>query len=451
VYDVGGQLSPLDFFVSEWGTIFRGMLAMAQRAAEQRIPLAFDATSLMLVLGADASQVVLDRWRLLEDVRGASPANLPAYVAAIRLASAKVQAFRVARKLQESLAAADSVEGLAGRMSLAMSRLVERYGNPHVANLDAAADRVLNPAISRAIHCGAFPRFSLALEGFSPGDLAIVAARTKTGKSLLLLRMALSFAAAGIPALYIDTEMNEDIFAKRALAMLAEVAPRDLLKADNAGKVAAAREAWRRINPLISWQNASGWVGEQVVAAMHAFRRSLGPGRGVVLYDWLKMPAGDVSGNLSEWQALGYLVQRVKTTAADCGLPVVAATQQSKGAIGVRHEDQVAGVEAFMGASDRISQFASANCAIFAASRELIAAASAKWPGVLRVTHTLVIGGNRNGASGQVIPLVRGDDLRFVEVEDPEVLTFVEGFSSPASAKPKRKAFGVLPAVSLAS
>jgi hypothetical protein len=162
------------------------------------------------------------------------------------------------------------------------------------------------------------------------------------------------------------------------------------------------------------------------------------------------MPAGDVSKYQAEWQGLGYLVQKIKSAATECSLPVVATTQQSKAAIGLRHEDQIAGVEGTMGASDRISQFASANAGLFTIAPEMAKAMAAKFPDGRVVTHNLVIGGNRNGASGVTIPLSRGDDLRFVEATSPEILDFVANYTTPVR-KQNRFKVGLPPVAAVAN
>ncbi len=420
--------------------MFRAMRMMAARR------MRFDANGVVEVLGADhATHSVMKLWELISNTVGVDPANYASRLAEFRRRAGVLRLHRLARTIQKGLRVDETVETLTGRFSAAFGNVLARYGDPiPPVDLGAAMADVLNPASPfLGIACPAYPRLSAALGGFAAGDMIMVWARTKLGKSLFCLRTALSFAAAGVPVLYVDTEMTERIFALRASAMLSGVTPKDRFKPENQVAIKSMTEEWERIHPLISYQAASSWGPGDIVRAIRDFRRRLGMGNGVVVYDWFRLAAGATIPNQQQWQTLTILAQEIKKAAMECRLPVLAASQQNRGAIGVAVEGMIDGVEAFAGGADGISQFASCSCAIYPATPELVAGfgGDARWAGKpCPVTHVVAVGGNRMGDSRMLIPMMRGDDLAFREVNDPDVLSYVGAFSTAGQApKPRTK------------
>ena len=437
--DTASKLTDGDFDVVggvDVSMIFRGMKAMAARR------MVFDQNGLLEVLRTDATHTVMATWAVIADTRGVEIANYASRLTQIRRRAGIVRLHRLARTIQKGLRVDESVEVLTSRMSAAFGNVLVRYGDPvPPVDLSAAMADVMNPASPNiGISCPSYPLLSGALSGFSPGDMTMLWARTKLGKSLFCLRTALSFAAANVPILYIDTEMTERIFALRASAMLSGVGTKKRLLPENAAKMAVMRAEWERVHPWISYRSASSWNTMDVVAAIRDFRRRLGMGGGIVIYDWFRLPAGDLQSSQQQYQTLTLLSQELKKAAMECKLPILAAGQQNRGAIGCPLEDMIDGVEKFAGGSDGVAQYSSCSIAIYPAPADLIAAMAAdkRWADKhCPVSHVLAVGGNRMGDSGTLIPMTRGDDLVFGEVSDPDVIAFVRDLSNAKKAERK--------------
>lgn len=243
-----------------------------------------------------------------------------------------------------------------------------------------------------------------------------------------------------------------------ASAMLSGVTPKLRLNAENAEVMAKMRTEFDRISPLLNYYSAPSWGANDVAACIRDFRRRLGMGNGVVIYDWFRLPAGDIAKNQQQWQTLTILAQSLKQVAMECRLPVLAASQQNRGAIGVPLEGMCDGVAQFAGGADGIAHFASCSVAIYPTTPELVAgfAADDRWKGKpAPATQLLAIGGNRMGDSRTLIPLVRRDDLVFREVTDPDALTYVESFRTGKRKSMKRVMSGPklpdVPAVAVAA
>jgi replicative DNA helicase len=428
-----GKVNPGDFFAEPCREIFAAMQTLAARGAK------VDRLGLLEVLGMGAKRAVWDEWGIIEATVRVDPAGFPGRLEEFRRLCGLRALHRLCRSIQKGVKPDERLESVAGRVQTAMLNLLGRYGPAaETVDLNAAADRVLNPARRAGLSCPAFPRFSEALGLFNPGDLTMIAARTKVGKSLMMLRIACGFAGARVPVLIVDTEMSSDVLATRALAMLSGISPRHFLDPENREAMARAKEEFSDLVPHLTYIPAAGWGTAEICNAIREFRRRLGLASGIVLFDWFRVPGGSLARGVPEWQALKEQAQAIKAAAAECQLPVVAAAQQTRGAIGVNFDGLVDGVEAFMAGADAITHFASCSCAIYRVPKDLETAMGAddRWSGrPLPVTHVLAIGGNRNGGGGAVIPLALGADVVFREVEDEAVLRFISEFrSSPAAS-----------------
>ena len=75
----------------------------------------------------------------------------------------------------------------------------------------------LNPSQIRGLKCG-FNKLDRIINGFAPGTLSVVAARPKTGKSVIMMNWATHMCLEyKVPILYIDTEMTTGEIQTRQL------------------------------------------------------------------------------------------------------------------------------------------------------------------------------------------------------------------------------------------
>lgn len=82
--------------------------------------------------------------------------------------------------------------------------------------IDTIWDKIENQDISRRLPS----KFKSFNEYFSyePGELILLTARYKTGKSVFCLNEAFHMIKAGVPTLYIDTELSTETFTKRLIS-----------------------------------------------------------------------------------------------------------------------------------------------------------------------------------------------------------------------------------------
>ena len=91
---------------------------------------------------------------------------------------------------------------------------------------------------------------------FEPGELIVVASRMKSGKSALILNEAMDKALKGIPTLIIDTELTDQMWFVRALALLSQVKVRRIKEgnwsADEKNKILEANEKLKTL-PIVHY------------------------------------------------------------------------------------------------------------------------------------------------------------------------------------------------------
>ena len=84
--------------------------------------------------------------------------------------------------------------------------------------IDDIWDKIENQDLSRRIP-SKFPSFNDYFY-YEPGELVLLTARYKTGKSVFCLNECINMLKAGVPTLYVDTELSTETFVKRALCHL---------------------------------------------------------------------------------------------------------------------------------------------------------------------------------------------------------------------------------------
>lgn len=82
--------------------------------------------------------------------------------------------------------------------------------------IDTIWDKIVNKDLSRRLP-SKFPSFSEYFY-YEPGELVLLTARYKTGKSVFSTNEAIHMLRAGVPTLYIDTELSTETFTKRMIS-----------------------------------------------------------------------------------------------------------------------------------------------------------------------------------------------------------------------------------------
>lgn len=197
--------------------------------------------------------------------------------------------------------------------------------------------------------------------GLQPGELYILAARYKTGKSSLLCNWARHLAyEENVPVLYIDTEMSSKSQMMRLLSQLTQIKELDLKRRsyertpENLEKIALAKEIIRSGN--FQHRYYPRFSPEGLRFEIRKFVKQFG-NKGVVIFDYIK-PAEEGNSQF-ETQQLGYLTTELKNLCGELQIPAVAAVQFNREAT-KRNEPSSADISA----SDRIAMFGSVMMAL---------------------------------------------------------------------------------------
>jgi replicative DNA helicase len=205
-----------------------------------------------------------------------------------------------------------------------------------------------------------FPIYDQAIGGgLRKGTVNVIAARPKTGKTLLSDNMGKNIANLGIPILNMDTEMTKEDHINRILAMMTEIEINNI----ETGKFAESPDKKNKLTSAVSdlkkmkiyHKSIAGKPFEDQLAIM---RRWLVKEVGlnddgtakdcVIFYDYLKlMDSAGMSQDLKEYQVLGFMMTSLHNFAIRYKVPIVAFIQLNRDGITKESTDTASG-------SDRI-------------------------------------------------------------------------------------------------
>jgi len=233
--------------------------------------------------------------------------------------------------------------------------------------------RLLNPREVIGLKTG-WKAFDKASLGLVDGELTIVGARSKVGKSTVLLNWCRKICVEdGVPVLYIDTEMYKEEQEDKLLSMLSGV-PHSEIRNGMFGKDTINGYARDKIKRL---QDASKKLAQAPLYHIYlpnftlekiqalARKYQLEYGVQLIVFDYIKLPSSNNKLGEKEYQALGYLTSGLKDLAGQLQLPVISAVQLNRGAINSEEID-----ESMIAGSDRILQLANRVCFLRKATEE---------------------------------------------------------------------------------
>lgn len=177
-----------------------------------------------------------------------------------------------------------------------------------------------------------FAGLDAVVEGYEPGDVCTVGARTSGGKTALMTKIALNMAAAGAPVLYLTTEMTEYQMVYRVLPIYARVPAvkfrrRNLNARDKEVVVAAAKRDLEPLPVMVYGKSRPAFADVQAVIAQAKPR--------VVFIDYLqrcRFPDGDsMTYRIQEFMVM------LKSYAQDAGVTAFVGCQLD------RQRDKTAG------------------------------------------------------------------------------------------------------------
>lgn len=263
---------------------------------------------------------------------------------------------------------------------------------------EVLAQRAEHPSQVPGLEVG-WTQYDRLTNGAQSGDLIIVCAPSKTGKSVVLTNWATKLGIKDqIPVLYFDTEMNEREQEDRILANLTGIPHDEIVSGmyvmdtvngkaeDKIAKLKLAREELGLGNYYHIYMPM--FTIEKVTALSRKFVLQLGIK--AIFFDYIKIPSNQ--GNfkqMQEFQALGFFASGLKDLAGMLKVPVFSACQTNRNDLGSENPDATD-----IGGSYRILQLASKLIFLINKSDERIAK-----DGFQNGNQQLIIKYQRNGMS----------------------------------------------------
>jgi len=290
--------------------------------------------------------------------------------------AAKIKKLQIARLLHEQLDNAkdklldiNGDESISSIISIAedtvfnfTSLINDSDNNPECIGSkinDYIQDLIDNPIDQVGIPTG-FPVYDQAIGGgLRKSTVNVIAARPKTGKTLLVDNMGYHISKLGIPVLNLDTEMTKEDHINRLLAMIAEIEINTIETGqfansqDKKHKIMKAVESLQNSN--IYYKSIAGKAFEEQLALMKRWivkdvgLEDDGSAKPcVIFYDYLKlMDTQGMSQDLKEYQVLGFMMTALHNFATKYKVPIVAFVQLNRDGITKESTDTASG-------SDRI-------------------------------------------------------------------------------------------------
>ena len=303
--------------------------------------------------------------------------DFPVSIENVRKFAAKIRKLEITRLLRKQLEAAqdkllevNGSESITSILGIAedsifnfASLLNDSDNNPvHIGkDIDNyIQDLIDNPIDQIGIPTG-FPVYDQAIGGgFRRGTVNVIAARPKTGKTLLADNIGFHIAnKLKIPVLNMDTEMNVKDHINRVLAMMTEIE----ISAIETGKFALSPDQLDKLNkaseqlketPLF-YKTIAGKPFEEQLALMRRWIvKEVGLNddgtakQCVIVYDYLKlMDSAGISQDMKEYQVLGFMMTALHNFAVRYQIPILGFVQLNRDGITKESTDTASG-------SDRI-------------------------------------------------------------------------------------------------
>lgn len=263
---------------------------------------------------------------------------------------------------------------------------------------EVLAERAENPAQVPGLEVGWY-EYDRVTNGAQPGDLIVICAPSKVGKSVALTNWATKIGIEDtIPVLYFDTEMNEREQEDRILARLTGIPQSEIVsglyvmdtafgKADEKiAKLKVAREELKLGNYYHIYMPQ--FSIEKVTALARKFVVQFGVK--AIFFDYIKIPSNQANfKSVQEYQALGFFTSGLKDLAGLLKVPIFTACQTNRDDLNNQAPDA-----SNIGGSYRILQLASKLMFLINKSDERVAK-----DGFQNGNQQLIIKYQRNGMS----------------------------------------------------
>jgi replicative DNA helicase len=369
-YDVADIIQETSFTIDSNSIIFKCL----KRICESGTNNAIDIASIY----SAAKELSLDHVLLKKEEAQHLKAimDFPVSQENVRKFAAKIRKLEIARLLRQQLELAQdkildvtgsepisSIIGLAEDSIFNFTSLLNDTDNSPEKIGKSLDDYIKNLETNKVDQIGiptGFPIYDQSIGGgLRKGTVNVIAARPKTGKTLLSDNMSTNIAKLGIPILNMDTEMTKEDHINRILAMMTEIEINDIETgrfSESIDKKTKITEAVSSVKTMqIYHKSIAGKPFEDQLAIM---RRWLVKEVGlnddgtakdcVIFYDYLKlMDSVGISQDMKEYQVLGFMMTSLHNFAIRYKVPIVAFVQLNRDGITKESTDTASG-------SDRI-------------------------------------------------------------------------------------------------
>lgn len=163
---------------------------------------------------------------------------------------------------------------------------------------------------------------------YEPGELVLLKARMKRGKSAFFLNEAIHKIKSGVPTLYLDTEMQDRLFAERMLANLTGIEVKRIKTGnysyDESKKLAEANE-WLKKQPFVHMYIPST-TDEEIYAIHKVLKYKMG--LEFSIFDYIK---SNVTSSSENYNVLGQKCDFLKNNVAgELNIAMLAGAQLNR-------------------------------------------------------------------------------------------------------------------------
>ena len=303
--------------------------------------------------------------------------DFPVNLDNVRKFAAKIRKLEIARLLRKQLEGANDklldvngTESIGSILAVAEDAvfdftniLSDTDNNPETigSDIDSYVKELVENKVDQVGISTGFPAYDQAIGGgLRKSTVNVIAARPKTGKTLLSDNMGFHIASElGIPVLNMDTEMTKEDHINRVLAMMTEIEINEIETGkfvDSPGKKTKIKEAMAKLKKTPYYHKSI--AGKSFEDQMSIVRRWIVKEVGlnddgtakdcVVFYDYLKlMDTQGMSADLKEYQLLGFMMTQLHNFASKYKIPIMAFIQLNRDGITKESTDTASG-------SDRI-------------------------------------------------------------------------------------------------
>ncbi len=227
-----------------------------------------------------------------------------------------------------------TLEKLSSSVYSELDELTQKYiVTTEIHTLGNDIENIWNDIISRRSADGMYgipSKFPSFIDYFTyePGELVVVQAKYKQGKSVFLMNEAIHKLKNGVPTLVIDSEMPTRLYTERLLSHLTGIDMKRIKNGrynDEEAKIIQENIDWLKKQPFVHIYNPNLTM-ERLYSICKMLQNKIG--LGFVVYDYLKSNETSASDN---YNLLGAKCDFLKNNiAGELDIPVLAACQLNR-------------------------------------------------------------------------------------------------------------------------